>query len=217
MYQMMSTIFKILSKIDYRYLVIIILVIIILLQRACTPDCPTITETVVTKIDTVYITNTKIVERYVPGKPGKPKPTPQIPEYTPSEDIDTCKSRFAALLKEHTTSTVYTDTIFLEDNIGIITVVDTVWMNKLLKRRYINDYKIPIITKEVTVTKEAEPKTQWYIGANLFGTAESLELATPGILIKTKKDKIYQFNAGIDFNGNFSYGVGTYWKIKLKK
>jgi hypothetical protein len=217
---MMLTIFRTLSKIDYRYLIIIILVIIILLQRACSPGCNTaVAQTTVTKTDTIYITNTKIVEKIVPSKPGKPKPAPKIPQYIPSEDIDTCKARFANLLKEHSKLTIYTDTIFLQDNIGTITVVDSVWLNKLLKRRIINDYKIPIITTTETITNKIteEARTQWYIGASLFGTAESLELATPGIIIKTKKDQIYQFNAGIDFNGNFSYGVGTYWKIKLKK
>lgn len=215
---MISTIFRTLANIDLRYLVIGVLLIIIFLQRACTEDCEvqTVTNTVV-KTDTIYKTNTVIVDRVVPGKPAKP-PKPQKP-LTPSDNIDTCKARFNTLLKEHTKLTIYTDTIKLIDNIGTITVVDSVWMNKLLTRRIINDYKIPIITntETITITKEKEPRNQFYIGGNLYGNSEGLEIATPGLLLKTKKDNIYQLNAGINFGGGISYGLGYYWKIKLKK
>jgi hypothetical protein len=89
-------------------------------------------------------------------------------------------------------------------------------LNKLKERAYITNFKIPIVTKTVTITKQAEPKRQVYIGANLFGDKTQLQLFSPGVLYKTKKDHIYQANIGINFDGSFNYGIGMYYKIKLK-
>jgi hypothetical protein len=89
-------------------------------------------------------------------------------------------------------------------------------MNKLGKRTKIYDYKIPFVTKTVTITKQADPKRQMYIGGNVFGDKSNIQLVSPGILYKTKKDHIYQANVGINFDGTITYGVGIYYKIKLK-
>ena len=140
-------------------------------------------------------------------------PVPSDPQYHPSDDIDTCKARFNRLLTDMLTKRVYADTLKL-DSLGTITIIDTVFMNKLGKRTKIYDYKIPVVTK--TVTKQADPKRQLYIGGNLFGDKTKLQLLTPGILYKTKKDHIYQVNVGINFDGSITYGAGIYYKIKLK-
>jgi hypothetical protein len=42
-------------------------------------------------------------------------------------------------------------------------------------------------------------------------------MVTPGLLYKDRKDKIYQVNCIINNEGNIYYGVGMYWKIRLKK
>ena len=55
-----------------------------------------------------------------------------------------------------------------------------------------------------------------YIGGNVFGDKLNIQLVSPGILYKTKKDHIYQANVGINFDGTITYGVGIYYKIKLK-
>lgn len=193
-----------------------ILVLIILLQRSCggttiADDIPTVT----VKTDTIWktkhdtVTNTVKVIKIIHGA------VPADPQFHPSDDIDTCKVRFNKLLTEYLTTRVYADTLKL-DSLGTIIINDTVFMNKLGKRVKIYDYKIPLVTKTVTITKPAELKRQVYIGGNLFGDRTKLQLLTPGILYKTRKDHIYQANIGINFDGTLTYGLGAYWKIKLK-
>jgi hypothetical protein len=200
-------------KIKFNYLVIGILVAIIFLQRSCngeqissTPEPIITTDTIwKTTHDTVYKKVNIIKKEYIKL---------QSEQYTSGETIDTCKARFENLLKEHLVRTVYSDTLQL-DSLGTIVVRDTVWLNKLYgKRQYIKDYKIPFVTK--TITKPTPPKRQMYIGGNLFGNANSMQGVTPGLLYKNKKDQIYQVNVGINFDGTITYGLGAYWKIKLK-
>lgn len=198
----------------FTIIIVVLLILIIVLQRSCNNKINNQSETTV-KIDTVYkhisdtIVKTVAVKTTVYVKP-------EGPEYTPGENIDTCQARFNYLLKKHATRRVYQDTLKI-DSLGTITVIDTIWLNKLQKRTYLQDIKIPLVTKTITITKEKDPVRQLYIGGNLFGNQNSLQLITPGILYKTKKDHIYQINAGINFNGIITYGIGTYWKISFKK
>jgi hypothetical protein len=201
------------TKSKITYTLIIVLIAIIFLQRSCNnvDSGDLVKETV--KIDTVWketkdtvFKTVNIIDtKYIPVKETK---------YLTSNDIDTCKSRFENLLKEHLVRTVYSDTLKL-DSLGTIIVKDTVWLNKLYgKREYIKDYKIPFVTK--TITKQEPPKRQLYIGGNLFGNTNSMQSITPGLLYKNKKDQIYQVNIGISTNGGIIYGIGGYWKIKIK-
>lgn len=203
------------SKIKFNYIIIGILVAIIFLQRACSSVDSPQEPTVITKTDTIWKeihdTITKEVE-VVKIEYIKPKG----PEYTPGEHIDTCRARFAYLLKQHSARRVYKDTIKL-DSLGTITVIDTVWLNKLKDRTYIKDYKIPLVTKTNTIIKQADPKRQLYIGGNLFGDKNQIQLFTPGLIYKDKKDRVYQLNAGFNFDGSITFGLGAYWKINFNK
>jgi hypothetical protein len=202
-------------KFDFKYIVIIVLVAIIILMRSCEstffPKEPIVTTTYdtiwKTKHDTLVKTVKEVDIRYV---------TPEGPQYTPGENIDTCRARFTYLLKQHSARRVYKDTIKL-DSLGTITVIDTIWLNKLKDRTYISDYKIPLVTKTITIIKQPDPKRQLYIGGNLFGDKTQLQLFTPGLLYKDRKDRIYQANVGVNFDGTLTYGVGAYWKINLNK
>jgi hypothetical protein len=192
------------NNFDYKYIIIIILIVIIILTRGCENKNISNTPSVITKYDTVYKeTHDTIKKKVFVSKT----------EYVPFEkivfvNVETC-------MKEYNKKTTYKDTIVL-DSIGTIRIIDTVFQNTLKERTIFKDYKIPFVTKTVTVTKQAEPRRQLYIGGNLFGDKNSLQLASPGILYKTKKDHIYQANVGINFDGSIIYGVGVYYKIKLK-
>jgi len=194
---------------------IAVLVFIILLQRACTDEVFIPKETTFVKIDTVWVHTIDTIIKKVKEK-SIVYVKPEGPKYTPGESIDTCNARFKVLLKEHSALRVYSDTIKL-DSIGKITIIDTVWLNKLKQRTYIKDYKIPFVTKTVTIIKEQDPKRQLYIGGNLFGDKGTLQSISPGLIYKTKKDQLYQANVEINFDGTITYGVGMYWKIKFKK
>lgn len=201
-------------KFDLKYIVIGVLVIIIFLQKGCSGK--TISEPVViTKYDTIWKETHDTLTKEV--KVVKIKYVkPEGPQYTPGENIDTCRARFNYLLKQHIARRTYKDTIAL-DSLGTITVIDTVWLNKLGKRTYIKDYKIPLVTKTITIIKQPDPKRQLYIGGNLFGDKTTLQSFTPGVLYKDRKDRIFQANVGVNFDGTLIFGLGTYWKINLKK
>jgi len=198
-------------KNNISYWLIATLVAIILLQRSCngSNDKDLVKQTVKTDTvwketkDTVFKTVKVTNIKYVPLKEEK---------YTVSDNCDSSKVRFENLLKEHLVRTVYADTIKL-DSLGTIVVKDTVWLNKLYgKREYIKDYKIPFVTK--TITKKEDPKRQMYIGGNSFiGTSG---LLAPGLIYKDRKDRVYQANVGVGFNGSINYGFGMYWKINLR-
>lgn len=184
------------------YIVIVALVAVIILMRSC--DNIDSKETTYVKTDTIWKetkdTVTKKVKvvsvRYVTVKD------------TLFTSIDTCN-------KEYNRQTVYRDTIKL-DSIGGITIIDTVFQNKLGKRTIFKDYKIPLVTKTVTIIKAQQPNRQLYIGGNLFGDRRSLQTITPGLLYKDRKDRVYMANVGVNFDGSITYGVGAYFKIKLK-
>ena len=200
---------------DNSYIIIISLVIIFLLQRSCNGKYVSEDPVVITKTDTIWKeTHDTIIKEVQVVKKEYIKP--KEPQYTPGENIDTCRARFSYLLKQHIARTTYKDTIFL-DSLGTITVIDTVWLNKLSKRTYIKDYKIPLVTKTTTIIKQPDPKRQLYIGGNLFGDKTQLQLFAPGMLYKDRKDRIFQANAGFNFNGTITVGIGAYWKIDLNK
>jgi hypothetical protein len=201
-------------KIDFKYIIIAVLVSIILVMKACDNHIETIDEPIVlTKYDTVWKhTHDTIIKKVNVVKIIHPKE----PVFLPGDNIDTCKSRFNELAKEYTAKLVYCDTIKL-DSIGIITVVDTVSYNKIKDRKYIRNYKIPLVTKTTTIIKPTDPKRQLYFGGNLFGNNRNLQSISPGIIYKDKKDRIFQANVGLNFDGQIIYGIGTYWKIKFKK
>lgn len=202
------------SKINFNYVIIAVLVAIILLQRQCSSSPQEQEPTIVTKVDTlwreVHDTVTKEVPVYVsiPTKPG--------PEYIPSDNCDSLRQQYLSLRDKHISKNVYVDTIKI-DTFGIVQVVDTLQFNKLKKRTTVSNYKIPVIIKETTITKPADPVRQLYIGGNLFGNRNSMQVITPGLLYKNKKDQIYQLNVGLNFDGQITFGLGAYWKIKLKK
>jgi hypothetical protein len=181
-------------------------------MRACDKPIDIENEPIVlTKYDTVWKhTHDTIIKKVNVVKIIHPKE----PVFLAGDNIDTCKARFNKLAKEYTAKLVYCDTIKL-DSIGIITVVDTVSYNKIKDRKYIRNYKIPLVTKTTTIIKQPDPKRQLYIGGNLFGDTNKLQSISPGIIYKDKKDRIFQVNVGVNFDGQIVYGVGTYWKIKF--
>ena len=192
-------------KFDYKYIVIIILAIIIILMRSCESTVVPKEPIVITKYDTIWkktidtITKKVFVDKI---------------EYVPFEKI--IFANVEECMKEYNRKTTYKDTIAL-DSLGTITVIDTVFQNSLKERTIFKNYKIPLVTKTITIIKQQDPKRQLYIGGNLFGDKRTLQSITPGLIYKDKKDRVYQANVGVNFDGTLIFGVGTYWKINLNK
>jgi hypothetical protein len=130
----------------------------------------------------------------------------------------------AALLKDYYSKVLYKDVLVLPDSLGTVAVTDTISQNKILGRTFNASVKQRTI-KETMIVKEPA-KTQLYYGLNGgFNKADLVSAVGAGLILKTKKDKIYQFTLGVNnrttdgTTGSFSpyVGFGTYWKIKVKK
>jgi hypothetical protein len=185
------------------YIVIVALVIVIILMRSCNNIDSK--ETTYLKTDTIWKETRDTITKNVKVFSVKYVPVKE-PVFT---RVDTCN-------KEYNRQNVYRDTIKL-DSIGDIKIIDTVFQNSLGKRTIFKDYKIPLVTKTVTIIEAQQPNRQLYIGGNLFGDRRFLQVITTGLLYKDRKDRVYQLNVGVNFDGKLTYGLGTYWKIKLKK
>lgn len=196
--------------------IIVIMAIIILSQRACEFH-PTGPPQIATRIDTIWKYKHDTIIKTVTLVKTIHVKQPNIASLQPSKNLDTCNARFNKLVTNYIDKHIYSDTIKFPDITGNIVIVDTVQFNKLHKRSYFNNYKIPTVIKEVTITKESEEVNQLYIGGNLFGYTQGFTNISTGAILKTKKDHIYQAMVGVNFDGNFQIGVGTYWKIRLKK
>ena len=130
----------------------------------------------------------------------------------------------AALLKDYYSKVLYKDVLVLPDSLGTVAVTDTISQNRILGRTFNANVRERTIREELIVKEPA--KTQLYYGLNAgFNKEDYVSAIGGGVILKTKKDKIYQFNLGVNnrttdgTNGSFSpyVGFGTYWKIKVKK
>jgi hypothetical protein len=169
------------------------------------------------EIDTVEVVKTKIVTK---------KGTDIIHEVILHDttikliDIDT-----VALLHDYLAKYIYKDTLHLPDSLGEVSLIDTISKNKILGRTFNAKVKQREI-KETLIVKEL-PKTQVYYGfTGGFNKVDVVSNIGAGVLIKTKKDKIFQLGLGVSnkvgtdgTSGVLSpfIGGGVYWKIKFKK
>ena len=168
------------------------------------------------EIDTVDIVKTKVVTKK--GEDIYHETIVEKEVLIPAV-IDT-----AALLKDYYSKVLYKDVLVLPDSLGTVAVTDTISQNKILGRTFNASVKQRTI-KETTIVKEL-PKTKLFYGLEGgFNKADFVSSVGAGVLINTKKDKIYQLGLGVTnqttdgTNGGFTPYVrgGVYWKLKLKK
>ena len=168
------------------------------------------------KIDTIFVDHTKI--KYVKGKDIYHETIVEHEVKVPV-NVDT-----NAILKEYYTKVLYKDVLVLPDSLGTVAVTDTISHNKIFGRTFNANVKQRVI-KETTIVKEL-PKNQVYFGfGGQFNKTDLITGLSTGVILKTKKDKIYQVNLGVSnstidgVNGEFKpyVGAGVYWKIRLKK
>jgi hypothetical protein len=165
-------------------------------------------------IDTIDIVKTKVVT-----KKGEDIYHETIKEVVIPTIVDT-----QALLHDYFAKNIYKDTLTLPDSLGTVSLIDTITQNKILGRTFNASVKQRTI-KETTIVKEL-PKTKLFYGLEGgFNKADFVSSVGAGVLINTKKDKIYQLGLGVTnqttdgTNGGFTPYVrgGVYWKLKLKK
>lgn len=207
---------QILSKLEYKTLIIVILAVILLVVRMCSSgdqtSHPTVKidgkkyEQVQHKVDTVVVTKNVVVYR-----PGKTIYSQPLPPTTPPTSI-----KKDSIVKQYYGVTVYKDTVKLKDNQGYVSVTDTVTQNKIVGRLW-NAHINTTTIHDNNIVKEL-PKTQLYIGAVMgFDKANVVNFAGPSLLLKTKQDHIYSLGVGYSNTKALSIQGGIYWKIKLGK
>lgn len=208
-------------KANFQFLVILILAGIILLERSCTSKPADPKPTIITIVDTSWkhmvqpITNVyPTVTQKIPYIAGVDKRVDTM--YQPSPVDSVLRQQYQALRDSLLASNIYKQTLKYDSS--SITLTDTVSQNHLTGRGYHFDLKYPVVTTTTTIKESYKPVTQLYIGGGITGNQQQfIQGFNAGLLLKNRKDQIYSINAGIGTQGVITYGISSYWKIKLHK
>lgn len=224
-------------KLDIKTIIIVGLIIFLLL-RGC-GDTPEGTKEIVKvdgkkyelvdkTIDTVFVEKRVEVPTYVPKYVDRVvEKIVKIPTHVDSLQI--IKDYYSKFVTKDTLRLTYEfapeitiDSIGTKPNptLGFGVITDTITQNKVLSRDVVWNFEVPTIYN-TTIVKDL-PKTQLYYGFNLGGNKQDIfSTASGGLILKTKSDKLYQLNLGVQTNGVDGVvpyiGGGIFWKINLNK
>ena len=200
-------------------LILLLSVIAFFVVKDCSSD-PQEGE-VIHKIDTVYKEVKVEVPKYVPRWRTRVE-TVEVPvqvsgDPIPVDTTEILKDYFAKYMTVDTLNLPYPDSANATFGYGIVT--DIITKNAIAQRSVVWNYKIPYITKTITIYPK--PKAQLYIGmtANV-NSVQILSSVSGALLYKTKKERIYLANIGVADNGLGAQpfiGGGVFWKIQIKK
>jgi len=198
-------------KNNFFNLLIAVLVLIVLLQRCGgptpTPELPTVKKDTVWVVkQNIYITKPTLVQT-IPGEPGT--------DFIPDPNYSKLVLQYQSLVKDYIAKNIHRDSIKI-DSIGYVNIEDTVSHNLIQGRKTSYKFKYPVITNTITLPQER--KNQLYFGGGLESNpmAGSMEFNV-GLLLKNKKDQIFNVYGGVDTRGDYQIGLQSYWKIKLHK
>ena len=226
-----------LRKFDLKTILIMALCVV-LLMRGCGNDDTNDIETVEVDgkdyglikqtIDTVFVTKEVKVPTYIPKYITKVETVEvQIPI-----DIDTLaivEKYFSTYQVKDTLNLSYEFPLGVTDslgnkpspNLGFGIITDNISQNSIISRDVDWTFQIPTIYN-TSIVKEL-PKTQLYWGLNGgFNREDVITNISGSLLLKTKKDKIFQLGLGVQNNSNIQQlspyiSAGMYWKISLGK
>jgi len=106
-------------------------------------------------------------------------------------------------------------------NLGFGIITDNISQNSIISRDVDWTFQIPTIYN-TTIVKEL-PKTQLYWGmTGGFNREDVVTNLSTSLLLKTKKDKIFQLGLGVQNNSNIQQlspyiSGGMYWKLSFGK
>jgi hypothetical protein len=196
------------NKFDIKLIIIGILTSIILFMRMCTDEPQNKNKIIrikgkdyqILKIDTII----KKVEQTV-YKKGKDIYHDTTIYVNIPQNVDTNQ-----ILKDYYSYNVYIDSLKLKDSLGLVTITDTIFQNKIKNRKWNTS-----INKFETNTTLAElPRNQVYFGLN---TSNLIHPFGVSFILKTKKEKMYLLGGGIDSDKKINIQLGVFWKISLRK
>lgn len=213
-------------KTHFLSLIILILLAVLFLQR-CGGQKDNVQ---VAKRDTVtsiqYIQQPAVqIPAYQPTQPIIIKADPaNIPiQYTQlSTDIKEVSRQLQDLAAQFYAVRHYKDSIQLKDSagndVGKVHLLDVISENKIVERSPSYELRFPERSTTITIHEPYKPVSQVYVGLGITGSKDNLVSSIEaGAMLKNKKDQLYGIKAGIGANGNVTYGLQSYWKIKLHK
>lgn len=200
-------------KINPLVIIVFVLVGIIIVQRACNSPVVKQAPVVTVKTDTVWIVRhdtvqgaPRIDKQFVAGKQVRIMDTEWLPIDAIVDTARILRNYFAKNYYPYNIKTAY----------GSLTILDTISQNKILSRTVINNLRIPEVTTTKTITIQAKPSLQVYLGGSLLGGKDNvLSGFGPDLLLKTKSDQIYQIGAYYTTEGKIAYRAGLMWKVKI--
>lgn len=226
-----------LRKFDLKTILIMALCVVLLMRGCDNEDTKDIEivevdgkdyELIKQTIDTVFVTKEVKVPTYIPKYITKVETVEvEIPI-----DIDTL-----AIVEKYFSTYQVKDTLNLSyefpsgvtdslgnkpsPNLGFGIITDNISQNSIISRDVDWTFQIPTIYN-TSIVKEL-PKTQLYWGLNGgFNREDVITNISGSLLLKTKKDKIFQLGLGVQNNSNIQQlspyiSAGMYWKISLGK
>ena len=128
------------------------------------------------------------------------------------------------ILKVYFAKTTYSDVIKLPNDIGSVTITDSISKNTVVNRKFVADVK-KFIVNDTIYTQEPFKRKVFFGLESGFNSGDFVNFIGAGVLINSKSDKIYNLGVGVNntttdgTNGVFTPYIkgGVYWKIKLKK
>jgi hypothetical protein len=207
---------KIFEKIDLKTVIIFGLIIVLLLMNMCSTDVSGDGQTVrigrktytIVKheVDTVVVPVNQIVY-----KKGEDIYKEMVVDVNVPSKVDT-----NTIIKNYYSQLIYKDTLKLKDSLGYVSVVDTVFNNSIIKRKW-ESHVNKIFVKELIIVKEA-PKNQFFIGG--FGGYNS-QLSSiylgPTIMLKNKKENTFNLGIAVGTGKEVLVQGSIYKIVKIKK
>lgn len=196
--------------------IVLILIIVILVQR-CNNAPSGHSDTIKIVKDTVWIHN----DTTVISKPQIIRTIPVdvsrdtiINHYIPDTNYQKLVLQYQDVVNQLLAKNIQQDSIRIDSN-GYVKIIDTVQRNMVIGRTSEVSIKYPIIKE--TITLPAPKVNQVYAGGQVSGNAGQLiNGINGGLLLKNKRDQIYGITVGLNTQGQVSYGLQSYWKLKLK-
>jgi hypothetical protein len=207
---------------DLKSLAIITFIGVIIISQfyGCEPSWPwnkKVADTISVKVDTVYKKVKEEVPVYIPKWRTKIK-TDTVVKFKNIDTAAVVAEYYSKYKYEDTLTLSYTDRLGIRHPFGYGVVTDVVSKNRIMQRGINWNYKLPSVTKTITIKEP--PKRQLYAGIGTeFNRLNFIDNVSAGLVYKTKRDRLYQISIGMSNQGGVIgpfIGGGIYWKIKLK-
>jgi hypothetical protein len=193
-------------------LAIIVLLVVVALQKCAQPN-PSEQPTIVR--DTAWVVKDSLIY----SKPQLVKTIEIeshdtiINQYIPDTNYAKLVLQYQEIVNQLLAKNIMEDSIRIDTN-GYVKITDTVQKNLIVGRGTQVNIKYPVITE--TITLPAKKVNQVYIGG-VFQTGGQNQQIGASALLKTRKDFALSGSLSVNTYGDLQYGIGAYWKIKLKK